>query len=73
MANLQTEIQAAADEMVTSGLETGLQIAVRRHGHVVADVDSGLAVAVKRNGPTAEGLAAVTRIDRLIAEKEEHR
>ena len=38
-----------------------------------ADVDSGLAVAVMRNGPaagglTAGGLAAVTRIDRLIAE-----
>ena len=38
-----------------------------------ADVDSGLAIAVMRNGPTAEGLAAVTRIDRLIADKEEHR
>ncbi len=38
-----------------------------------ADVDSGLAVAVMRNGPAAGGLAAVTRIDRIIAEKEEHR
>src|SRR5690242_613447 len=37
-----------------------------------ADVDSGLAVAVMRNGPPAAGLAAVTRIDRLIAETEEH-
>jgi CubicO group peptidase (beta-lactamase class C family) len=36
-----------------------------------ADVDSGLAVAVMRNGSPA-GLAAVTRIDRLIAETEEH-
>ena len=34
-----------------------------------ADIDSGLAVAV---GPPAAGLAAVTRIDRLIAETEEH-
>ena len=34
-----------------------------------ADVDSGLAVAVMRNGPAAAGLAAVARIDRLIAEK----
>jgi CubicO group peptidase (beta-lactamase class C family) len=37
-----------------------------------ADIDSGLAVAVMRNGPTAAGLAAVTRIDRLIAGTEEH-
>ena len=38
-----------------------------------ADVDSGLAVAVMRNGRAVSGLAAVTRIDRLIAEREEHR
>jgi hypothetical protein len=37
-----------------------------------ADIDSGLAVAVMRNGPAAGGLAAVTRIDRLIAGVEEH-
>jgi len=43
MADLQAEIQAAADEMVASGAETGLQIAVRQHGHVVADVVSGVA------------------------------
>ena len=43
MADLQAEVQAAADEMVASGPETGLQIAVRQHGHVVADVVSGVA------------------------------
>ena len=32
-----------------------------------ADIDSGLAVAVMRNGPPA-GLAAVTRIDRIVAD-----
>jgi hypothetical protein len=37
-----------------------------------ADIDSGLAVAVMRNGPSAAGLTAVTRFDRLIAETEEH-
>jgi len=37
-----------------------------------ADIDSGLAVAVMRNGPAAGWLAAVTRIDRLIAGTEEH-
>jgi len=29
-------------------------------------------VAVMRNGPAQTGLAAVTRIDRLIAERKEH-
>ena len=43
MADLQAEIQAAADEMVASGAETGLQIAVHQHGHVIADVVSGVA------------------------------
>lgn len=43
MADVQAEIQAAAEEMVASGAETGLQIAVRRHGRVVADVASGVA------------------------------
>ena len=43
MADVQAGIQAAADEMVASGTETGLQIAVRQHGHVVADVVSGVA------------------------------
>ena len=38
-----------------------------------ADVDSGLAVAVMRNGPAIAGLAAVTRIDHLIAGIGEHR
>jgi CubicO group peptidase (beta-lactamase class C family) len=43
MADLQAEIQAAADEMVACGAETGLQIAVRRNGCAVADVVSGVA------------------------------
>ena len=43
MADLQAEVQAAADEMVAAGTETGLQVAVHRHGRVVADVVSGVA------------------------------
>jgi CubicO group peptidase (beta-lactamase class C family) len=43
MADLQDRLQEAADEMVAAGAETGLQIAVRRHGRVVADVTAGLA------------------------------
>ena len=43
MADLQDRLQAAAEEMVAAGTDTGLQIAVRRHGQVVADVAVGLA------------------------------
>jgi CubicO group peptidase (beta-lactamase class C family) len=43
MADLHPRLQEAADEMVAAGTETGLQIAVRRHGRVVADVTAGLA------------------------------
>jgi hypothetical protein len=84
VADLQAEIPAVAEEMVASGAETGLQVTVHQRSQVVgmvgangsaayAYVDRGLAVAVMRNGPAAAGLAAVTRIDRIIAEEEEHR
>ncbi len=43
MADLQTAIEAAAADLVAAGTETGLQVAVRRHGRVVADVQAGLA------------------------------
>src|SRR6476661_10438585 len=43
MADLQAKVQAAAGEMVATGTETGLQIAVLRHGRVLADVVSGVA------------------------------
>jgi len=42
-AEVQADVQAAADEMVAAGTETGLQVAVLRHGRVVADVVSGVA------------------------------
>ena len=37
MADLQAEVQAAAGELVAAGTETGLQVAVLRHGRVLAD------------------------------------
>jgi CubicO group peptidase (beta-lactamase class C family) len=39
----QAEIQAAADDLVACGAETGLQVAVVKDGRVVADVVSGVA------------------------------
>src|SRR6201995_5111041 len=68
MADLQGEVQAAADEMVAAGTETGLQIAVHRYGRVVADVvsgapDAGTAAPVSHAtlfyaASTAKGVAA---------------
>jgi CubicO group peptidase (beta-lactamase class C family) len=43
VTDLQTPIEAAAAGLVAAGTETGLQVAVRRHGRVVADVNAGLA------------------------------
>jgi CubicO group peptidase (beta-lactamase class C family) len=43
VADLQGAVQAAADQMVACGAETGLQVAVRYHGRVVAQVVSGVA------------------------------
>jgi CubicO group peptidase (beta-lactamase class C family) len=43
MADLQAELQAAADEMVATSAETGLQVAVHRYGQVIADVTAGVA------------------------------
>src|SRR6201997_4519667 len=43
MADLQAKVQAAAGELVAAGTETGLQVAVLRHGRVLADVVSGVA------------------------------
>jgi CubicO group peptidase (beta-lactamase class C family) len=40
---VQAQIQAAADELVGSGAETGLQVAVIKDGKAVADVAVGLA------------------------------
>src|SRR5689334_14159363 len=54
MADLQQRLQEAADEMVAAGTETGLQIAVRRHGRVVADVTAGLADP-ERGAPVEPG------------------
>jgi CubicO group peptidase (beta-lactamase class C family) len=40
---IQAEIQAAINELVTSGAEIGLQVAVIKNGRVVSDAVSGTA------------------------------
>ncbi len=42
-ADLHQQLQHTADELVESGAERGLQIAVYRHGEPVADVAAGIA------------------------------
>jgi len=42
-ADLQGRIQNAVRELVDSGAQTGIQVAVIRHGAVVADVAAGVA------------------------------
>jgi CubicO group peptidase (beta-lactamase class C family) len=68
MADVQARVQAAIDEMVACGTETGLQVAVLRGGQVaaeavsgVADPDTGAAVRVDTlfyAASTAKGVAA---------------
>lgn len=43
MADLQRRVQGAIDELVESGAETGLQVAVYRHGEQVTDAVAGVA------------------------------
>jgi hypothetical protein len=37
---VHTEIAAAADELVASGTEVGLQVAVVKEGHLAARIDN---------------------------------
>jgi CubicO group peptidase (beta-lactamase class C family) len=43
MADLQQQVQAAIDELVASGVERGLQVAVYRHGALIVDAVAGVA------------------------------
>lgn len=43
MNDIQQQVQEAIDELVESGAERGLQVAVHRHGHPVVDAVAGVA------------------------------
>jgi CubicO group peptidase (beta-lactamase class C family) len=76
---VQVEIQAAIDQLVTSGAEIGLQVAVIKNGRVVVDAVSGVAdprsgVAVSRDtlfyaASTAKGVA--TSVAHALVERGE--
>lgn len=40
---LQSQVQAALDDLIASGRETGLQVAIYRHGKLIVDAWAGLA------------------------------
>ncbi|GAA3594594.1 serine hydrolase domain-containing protein [Nonomuraea rosea] len=51
---MRERLQAAADDLVASGAEAGLQVAVTRHGRMVADVTAGRAATHHgHGGPTS--------------------
>jgi CubicO group peptidase (beta-lactamase class C family) len=45
MSDLQQQVQEAIDQLVASGTETGIQVAVYRHGELVVDAVAGVADA----------------------------
>src|SRR5918911_691900 len=45
MSDLRQQVQEAIDQSVASGTETGIQVAVYRHGELVVDAVAGIAAA----------------------------
>src|SRR2546426_253311 len=43
MSDIQKQVQQAIDELVESGAERGLQVAVYRHGGLIVDAVAGVA------------------------------
>ena len=43
MSDIQQRVQQAIDQLIESGTERGLQVAVYRHGHMVVDAVAGIA------------------------------
>src|SRR6266487_3105022 len=51
--SLQTQVQKAIDELVESGAERGIQVAVYRHGKLVVDAVAGVADPESRRPVTS--------------------
>ena len=43
MSDMQKQVQKAIDQLVETGVERGLQVAVYRHGEQVVDAVAGIA------------------------------
>jgi hypothetical protein len=69
---IHTEIEAAADELVTSGAAasrpgSAFGMVGANGSAAYADIDSGVAVAVMRNRFTVGDLSTAARIDGIVA------
>jgi CubicO group peptidase (beta-lactamase class C family) len=77
MTDVQQQVQQAIDELVESGAERGVQVAVYRHGELVVDAVAGVADPAAGRRVTAEtpfysysvGKAAASTIAHLLAER----
>jgi len=54
MTDIQKQVQEAIDELVESGAERGLQVAVYRHGELVVDAVAGVADPATRRPVTSD-------------------
>src|SRR4051812_23033516 len=66
MSDPQTTIQAHLDELVASGEESGLQVAVYHHGNLVVDAWSGVADPTSGAPVTPDTLFTVFSVSKGI-------
>lgn len=77
MNDLQQQVQDAIDELVESGAERGLQVAVYRHGELVVDAVAGLADPATERPVTSDtpffsfsiGKAVASTVVHVLAER----
>jgi CubicO group peptidase (beta-lactamase class C family) len=67
MADPQTTIQSMLDELVASGEETGLQVAVYHHGNLVIDAVAGVADKSTGTPVTPDTLFTVYSVSKGVA------
>src|SRR3712207_266681 len=77
MNDIQKQVQTAIDDLVESGAERGLQVAVYRHGEPVADAVAGVADPESEREVTSEtpfycysvGKGATATVARILVER----
>ncbi|GII64277.1 esterase [Sphaerisporangium krabiense] len=77
MSDLQSDVQALLDELVESGAERGAQVAVYRHGELLADAVAGVADPLAGRAFTSDtpvyvtstGKGVISALVHLLAER----
>src|SRR6476620_1236548 len=77
MTDMQQRVQEAIDQLVASGAERGLQVAVYRHGDLVVDAVAGVADPATGRPVTADtpffsysmGTGAAATVVHVLAER----